>query len=165
MDRANADRRAAGGGRAEVQPLSHDRALLADAAGAADRAQPSLGRDGRHHRDRHVGARATARCGRTPCAAGRDPEAQRLLDGAVRQVPRGAGLGDQPDGAVRRVAHRRRRLRALLRLHRRRDQPVVPGAVRGHDPGRAEEDPRGGLPLHRGPDRQGHRLGRASRRR
>ena len=51
-------------------------------------------------------------------------QAQRLLDRAVRQVPRGAGVGDEPDGPVRPVADRRRRLRVLLRLHRRRDQPV-----------------------------------------
>jgi arylsulfatase len=37
-------------------------------------------------------------------AARRDAEAQRLLDGAVRQVPRGAGVGDEPDGPVRRLA-------------------------------------------------------------
>ena len=36
-------------------------------------------------------------------AAGRDAEAERLLDRAVRQVPRGAGLGDEPDGPVRRT--------------------------------------------------------------
>ncbi len=36
-----------------------------------------------------------------------DAEAERLLDCAVRQVPRGAGLGDQPDGAVPRLADRR----------------------------------------------------------
>ena len=63
-------------------------------------------------------------------AAGRDPEAERLLHRPVRQVPRGAGLGDEPDGAVRRVALRRRRLRALLRLHRRRDEPVRAGDLR-----------------------------------
>ena len=56
----------AGGGRPEVQPLPHDRAVLADAAGAADRAQPPLGRHGRHHRDRHAARRATTRCCRTP---------------------------------------------------------------------------------------------------
>ena len=39
---------------------------------------------------------------------------------AVRQVPRGAGVGDESGGPVRRLAHRRRRLRVLLRLHRRR---------------------------------------------
>ena len=30
--------------------------------------------------------------------AGRDPQAERLLDGPVRQVPRGARLEDQPVG-------------------------------------------------------------------
>ena len=44
-------------------------------------------------------------------------------------------------------------------------QPVVSDALRGHDAGRAEEDARRGLPLHGGHDRQGDRLGRASRRR
>ena len=51
------------GERAEVQPLPHHGAVLADAPGAAHRAQPPLGRHGRHHRDRDLGARATARCG------------------------------------------------------------------------------------------------------
>ena len=87
-----------------------------------------------------------------------DAQAQWLLDGAVRQVPRGAGLGDQPDGSVRPVADRRRRLRILLRLHRRRDQPVVPGHLRRHDAGRAGEDARAGLPLHRGHDEQGDQV-------
>ncbi len=73
-------------------------------------------------------------------AAGDDAQAQWLLDGAVRQVPRSAGLGDEPDGAVRPVADRRRRLRVLLRLHRRRNQPVVPGDLRRHDANRARED-------------------------
>ena len=57
-------------------------------------------------------------------AAGRDAQAERLFDRAVRKVPRGAGMGDEPARAVRLVADRRRRLRALLRLHRRRDEPV-----------------------------------------
>ena len=61
---------------------------------------------------------------KTQGAAGRDAQAQRLLDRAVRQVPRGAGVGDEPDGPVRPLAERRQRLRALLRLHRRRDEPV-----------------------------------------
>ncbi len=60
-------------------------------------------------------------------AAGDDAQAQRLFDGAVRQVSRGAGVGDEPDGTVRPMADRRRRLRIFLRLHRRRDQPVLPG--------------------------------------
>ena len=43
------------------------------------------------------------------------------------------------------------------------DEPVVPGALRRDHPGRAAEDAGGGLPLHRGPDRQGDHLGRSSR--
>ena len=93
-------------------------------------------------------------------AAGRDAEAERLLDRAVRQVPRGAGLGDEPDGAVRRLAHRRRRLRALLRLHRRRDQPVrARRSTRAPTPVEPRPDAGGGLPLHRGHDRPRDRLG------
>ena len=84
-----------------LQPLPHDRAVLAHAAGAADRPQSPLGGHGRHHRDRHLGARATPRCARTTRRRWRDAQAQRLLHGAVRQVPRGAGLADQPDGPVR----------------------------------------------------------------
>ena len=52
---------------------------------------------------------ATTRCGRTPPRRWRRTQAQRLLDRPVRQVPRGAGLGDQPDGPVRPLAHGRRR--------------------------------------------------------
>ena len=93
---------------------------------------------------------------------GRDAEAERLRHGPVRQVPRGAGVGDQPHGPLRRLAHRGRRLRVLLRLHRRRGQPVLPGHLRGHHPGRAGQDARGGLPLHGGHDRQGHQVGPAA---
>ena len=91
----DADRRAARGRRAALQPLPHHRPVRADAPGAADRPQPPLGRHGQHHRDRDVGARATARCGPNTKAPLRDDaEAQRLLDGPVRQVPRGAGVAD-----------------------------------------------------------------------
>ena len=145
--------------RAEVQPLPHDCALLAHAPGAAHRAQPSLRRHGRHHRDRHVRAGLQLGSPEHGSASRGDAQAQRLLHRAVRQVPRGAGLGDEPAGAVRRLAHRRRRLRALLRLHRRRDQPVRAGAVRRHDPDRAGPHPGGGLPPHRGHDRPRDRLG------
>ena len=36
------------------------------------------------------------------------------------------------------------RLRILLRVHRRRDEPVLPGDLRGHRPDRAAEDPEEG---------------------
>ena len=134
-------------------------------AGAADRAQPPLRRHGRHHRDRHRRAGLLLGAAQHHVAAGADAEAQRLLHRAVRQVPRSAGVGDEPGRTVRRLAHGRRRLRVLLRLHRRRGEPVVPDALRGHHAGRAEEDARRGLPLHGGHDRQGDGLDRRSRRR
>ena len=152
-------RGAARRGRAEVHPVPHDCAVRADASGVAHRSQPPLGRDGLHHRARDVGAglqRDPSQHGR---AARGDPQAERVLDVAVRQVPRGAGAPDEPDGPVRRVADRWRRLRVLLRLHQRRDEPVLPGDLRGHDAARAAQDAGGGLPLHRGHDRQGHRVG------
>ena len=66
--------------------------------------------------------------------AGDDAEAQRLLDRAVRQVPRGAAVADVAGRPVRRLAHRWRRVRVLLRLHRRGEQPVLPGALRRAPP-------------------------------
>ena len=54
------------------------------------------------------------------------------------------------------------RIRVLLRLHRRRDEPVLSESDRGHDAGRAGPDARGGLPPHRGPRRQGAAAGSAS---
>ena len=122
--------------------LPHDGAVLADARGAALGPQPPHGRDGRDHGDRDLGAGLQLDPPEHVRAAGGDAQAQRLRDGAVRQVPRGAGVGDEPARPVRLVAERRRRLRVLLRLHRRRDQPVLPGAVRGDDAGRARQDAR-----------------------
>ena len=52
------------------------------------------------------------------------------------------------------------RLRALLRLPRRRHQPVVSRPRLRQPPGRAAEDARGGLPPERGPGRQGDRVHR-----
>ena len=119
--------------RAEVQPLPHDGALLADAGGAALRAQPPHGRHGRHHGDRDVGSGLQLDPPEHVRAARRDVEAERLLDRTVRQVPRSAGLGDEPARAVRLLADRWRRVRVLLRLHRRGDEPVLPGDLRGDD--------------------------------
>ena len=45
-----------------------------------------------------------------------------------------------PMGPVRRLADRRRWVRVLLRLHRRRDEPVLPRDLRRHDGGGARED-------------------------
>ncbi len=112
---------------------------------------------GRDHGDRDVGAGLQLGPAEHLRAARRDAEAERLLDRPVRQVPRGTGLGDEPDGAVHRLADRLG-LRALLRLHRRRDEPVRAGDLPGHGADRARPDARGGLPLHRGHDRPRHRL-------
>ena len=144
--------------RAEVQPLPHERALLADARGDAQWPESPYGRDGRDHRDRDVGSRLQLAPPEHVCIAGRDAEAERLLDGAVRQVPRGAGVADEPDGPVRQLADGQR-LRVLLRLHRRRGAPVLPGDLRGHHPGRAREDARRGLSLYGRQDRQGDQVG------
>ena len=133
--------------RAEVHALPHDRAVLADARGAAVGPEPPHGRDGRDHRDGDVGARATTRCARTRARRWPRCSAQRLLDGAVRQVPRGAGVRVQPDRAVRSLAASRRRVRVLLRVHRRREQPVVSGALRADHAGRAVGTPEEGYHL------------------
>jgi arylsulfatase len=66
---------------------STPRALLADARGDAVGPQPSRGRHGRHHRDRDVGAGYNSLRPNTCAPLAESPETQRLLDGAVRQVP------------------------------------------------------------------------------
>ena len=134
---SDAERGETGGERSEAQPLPHHRPLLTDPAGAADRAQPPLCRHGRHHRDCHGRAGLLLGAAQLHVAAGQNPEAQRLLHRTVRQMPRSAGVGGQPGRALRRLAHGRRRLRVFLWLPRRRGQPVVPHAVRGHHAGRA----------------------------
>ena len=150
-------RRAARCRRTQVQPVPHHRPVLPDAGGPAQRPQPPQRRDGRHHRDRHIGAGLQLGPTEHGSAARRGPQAQRLQHRPVRQVSRGAGLADQPDGALRQLADRLR-LRTLLRLHRWRDQPVRPGHLPGHGAGRARPDRGGGLSLHRGHDRPRHRL-------
>ena len=152
------DRRTAGRGRPPVQPLPHDGAVRADAAGVADRAQPSLRVHGEHHRDRDLGTGSVLGPTQHQGATGHDAQAERILDRSVRQVPRGARLADVVDGALRRLALWGRRLRDLLRVHRGREQPVRPSAVRRHDAGRAARHRRGGVPPHRGPDRPGGEL-------
>ena len=124
--RRHAERRAPRGRRSEVQPVPHDRPVLADAGRAAERAQPPHRRDGRHHRDRHLAPGYNSIRPNTAAPLAEIAQAQRLQHRAVRQVPRGAGLADQPDGTVRQLADRVG-LRALLRVHRRRDQPVRAG--------------------------------------
>ena len=104
----DADRRAPRRRRAEVHPLPHDGAVLADARGAADRPQPPHGRHGRHHRDRHLRAGLQLDRARTPCA----PLAETLKlngystaqFGKCHEVP---VWETSPIGPVRRLADRR----------------------------------------------------------
>ena len=100
------------------------RALLADARRADHRPQPSLGRLRR-------GLGAVHRLPRLqqhhPEGQGHhrpNPQGQRLCHLVVRQGPQHADLPGQPGRAVRPVAHRHG-LRVLLRLRRRRHQPVA----------------------------------------
>ncbi len=156
------DLRPPGERRSALHPLPHDRAVLADPGRVVVGPQPSHRRDGRHHRDRHVGTGLQLAAAQHLRAARGDAQAERLLHGPVRQVPRGSGLADQPYGTVRQLAERWWWVRALLRVHRRRDQPVRPGDLLRHHARRAGPDARGGLPLHRGHDRPRHRLGPAA---
>ena len=72
-----------------------------------------------------------------------DPEGQRLPHLVVRQEPQHAGLPGEPGRAVRPVADRHG-LRVLLRLHRRRHEPVAAAnLVPQHD---------ADLPLRRQPE-------------
>ncbi len=158
---SDSDARQVGRGRPALHALPHDGHLLSDAPGAVDRTQPPLGRHGRHHRDRDRCAGLLLGAAQLDGAAGGDAQAQRLLHGPVRQEPRGPGLADEPGRPLRRLAHGRRRLRVLLRLPRRRGEPVVSDALRGHHAGREQEDARAGLPPDGGHDRQGGQVDRA----
>ena len=92
--------------------------------------------------------------------AGRDAAAQRLQHGRLRQVARDRRLGGQPLRPDRPLADPLR-VRQVLRLHRRRDEPVGPGHLRGHEPRRAAEGPE--LPLHDRHDQPGDQVDAASR--
>ena len=61
----------------------------------------------------------------------RDPQAERLQHLLVRQEPQRARLAKQPGRALRPLADRSG-VRIFLRLHRRRNRPVAPGACREH---------------------------------
>ena len=67
--------------------LPHDGAVLAHAAGAADRTESPLRQHGRHLRNRDRGSGLLVGAAQEQGAARHDAQAQWLLDGAVRQVP------------------------------------------------------------------------------
>ena len=68
-------------------------------------------------------------------AAGRDAAPQRLQHRRLRQVSRDAAVGSLGLRSVRSLADAFR-LRQVLRLHRRRDQPMGAGDLRRHHPRR-----------------------------
>ena len=129
----HADAGANGEGRAALQPVPHHGALLADPRGPADRPQPSRLQHGLDHGDRHRVPRPDRAAPEQRGSAGRDAAAQRLQHGRLRQVARDRRLGSQPLRPDRPLADPLR-LRQVLRLHRRRNEPVVPGHLRRHEP-------------------------------
>ena len=142
----------------DVHELPHDGALLADALVPADGPQPHDERHGLHHRG-DLGL----------------PERERAHPVRVREHRRGARRARLEHLHRRQVAPLRRgrdeprlveapvaarpRLRALLRLPRRRDEPVVSRPGLRQPPGRRQPTlARGGLPPHGRPHRQGDRV-------
>ena len=151
--------------RAALHQHAHHRAVLAVAGGHPDRAEPPFARFG-HDRgdvDRLPGLQ------RDPAVrqghAERDAAAAWLQHVPGRQVaPVAAGARD--GGRAVRPLAARPGVRAVLRLPRRRHQPVVSRAGLRQPLGRAAGAARGRLPPERRPGRQGDRVhpGRARQR-
>ena len=123
---SDADARPRRGDGPALHQLPHDRAVLADPRGAADRAQPSFGRL-RHHR--RAGHRLPRLQQHHPQGDGDDrphPAGERLRHRLVRQEPQHAGLSGEPRPAPSPMADRHG-LRLFLRLRRRRHEPVAAG--------------------------------------
>ena len=145
------------GQRPHVQPVAHDGALLADALHLPHRPQPPLER---LRIDLRVGQRLPRL--QLPYPAGeRDARARaarrRLQHLLGRQEPQHAGRRLDA-GLVEEGVAARPGLRPLLRLHRRRDQPVVSGPGRRQPLHGAAVPARGRLPPLQGPRRQGAAL-------
>ena len=151
----DADDGPAGEGRPALHAVPHHGALLADARGAAHRAQPPLGGHRRHHGTRHRLPRLQLAHAEELRDVRRGAQAERLEHRLVRQEPQRARLAHEPGRAVRPLADRAG-LRILLRLHRRRRQPVGAGALREHQAHRAAAR-REGLLLRQGHGRPLHR--------
>ena len=118
-----------------LQPVPHDGGLLADADGAAQRPQPPHEQHGRDHRDGHGVSGQHGAAPEQRGAARRDAAAQRLQHRLLRQEPRDGALGGQPLRPDRPLADAVR-VRRVLRLLRRRDEPVGAVPLPRHEPGR-----------------------------
>ena len=158
----DSDARPARRQRAAVHELPHDVAMLADPRGAAHGTQPPFGRFRRHLGTRNRVSGLQQRHGAGERDRRTHPEGQRLPDIVVRQEPQHAGVRDQPRRAVRPVADRHG-FRLLLRVQRRRRQPVGADAHAQYDADHAVRRP-ARLEPHYGHGRRGHRLDARARR-
>ena len=151
--------RQVGGERAALHEHAYDGALLAVAVLHAERAEPPLQRDGMHHRGVD-GLPGQQRCDpfreRVPV---RDAAAARIRHILRRQMAPHTRRTDQRRWTVHPMATRAG-VRPLLRLPRRRHSPVLSRPGLRQPPGRAAEDPRGGLPPLGRSRRQGDRVRR-----
>ena len=148
----HADVRPARRRRAALHELPHHRAVLADARVPPDRSQPPLGRHGPHHRPRTRLPRLHGTHPEVVRLPVRDAARARLRDVRGRQVAPHARRRDAPRRGARPLAARAR-LRALLRLLRRRDAPVRARARARQPLRRGAGRLRRRLPPHRGPRR------------
>ena len=142
------------GSRCEVGELPHHRAVLADARVAVDGTQRDVER---HGHDRGVRLRVPRHLDAYPVRERlhlRGARRERLQHVLRRQVASHAGRGVQPRGVQGPLAARPR-LRALLRLARRRDQQLVSRPGPRQPPDRRAGPTRGRLPRRRRP--RGHR--------
>ena len=140
----------------EVLELPHDGAVLADAFVAADRSQRDQQRHGHHRR---VQLRLPRDLHSHPVRERvhlRGARRARLQHVLRREVAPHPGRGVQPRRVQGPLAARAR-VRALLRVPRRRGEPVVPRPRPGQQPDRCARDARRGLPPVEGPRRPGDR--------
>ena len=125
----HADDGSARAGRPALQQLPHDGAVLADAQRAQDRPESPHREHRFDHGDRDSLPREHGPESEQRRAAGGNDAAQRLQHRRLRQVARNGRLGNQRVGPVRSLAHAPG-LRQVLRVHRRRDRPVVSAHLR-----------------------------------
>ena len=155
----HAEHRQAGQERPPVQQHAHDGALLAVALLHPDRPQPSFERDVLHHRGLD---RLSRRQWRDPVRerlSVRHAAAAGLRHLLPRQVASHACRADQRRRPLRPLAARAR-LRALLRLSRRRHASILSRPRLRQSSGRAAENAGRGLSPDRRSCRQGDRLHR-----
>ena len=151
---ADAELRRARRRRPALHQHAHHRAVLAEPVLHRHRPQPPQQRHGRHHRAGHRAIRATTAS--IPFENGFLSEMLVEQGYNTYMVGKWHLTPEQPRDrrrAVRPLAARPR-LRAVLRLPRRRHQPVVSGPGLRQPPGRAAATPGAGLPPDRGPGRQ-----------